>query len=104
MANHKSALKRIRQSEKRKLYNRYYSKTMRHALRDFRVLTDKKEAEERLPKMISCIDKLLFTKTKLLILNLNVQNKLLLFNTWRISNITRDSNSVYVKQAEFFGL
>ncbi len=58
MANHKSALKRIRQSEKRKLYNRYYSKTMRHALRDFRVLTDKKEAEERLPKMISCIDKL----------------------------------------------
>lgn len=58
MANHKSALKRIRQSEKRKLYNRYYSKTMRHALRDFRALTDKKEAEERLPKMISCIDKL----------------------------------------------
>lgn len=31
---------------------------MRHALRDFRALTDKKEAEERLPKMISCIDKL----------------------------------------------
>ena len=58
MANHKSALKRVRQSEKRKLYNRYYSKTMRHALRDFRALTDKKEAEERLPKMISCIDKL----------------------------------------------
>ncbi len=58
MANHRSALKRIRQSEKRKLYNRYYSKTMRHALRDFRALTDKKEAEERLPKMISCIDKL----------------------------------------------
>ena len=58
MANHKSALKRVRQSEKRKLYNRYYSKTMRHALRDFREITDKKEAEERLPKMISCIDKL----------------------------------------------
>ncbi len=58
MANHKSALKRVRQSEKRKLYNRYYSKTMRHALRDFRAITDKKEAEERLPKMISVIDKL----------------------------------------------
>ncbi|MBR1769324.1 MAG: 30S ribosomal protein S20 [Bacteroidales bacterium] len=58
MANHKSALKRIRQSEKRKLYNRYYSKTMRHALRDFRAIEDKKEAEERLPKMISCIDRL----------------------------------------------
>jgi small subunit ribosomal protein S20 len=58
MANHKSALKRIRQSEKRKLYNRYHSKTMRHALRDFRAITDKKEAEDKLPKMISVIDKL----------------------------------------------
>ncbi|MGP1514805.1 MAG: 30S ribosomal protein S20 [Bacteroidales bacterium] len=58
MANHKSALKRIRQSEKKRLYNRYYSKTMRHALRDFRAITDKKEAEEKLPKMISVIDKL----------------------------------------------
>jgi small subunit ribosomal protein S20 len=58
MANHKSALKRIRQSEKKRLLNRYYSKTMRNALRDFRAIEDKKEAEERLPKMISCIDRL----------------------------------------------
>ncbi len=58
MANHKSALKRVRQSERRKLYNRYHSKTMRHALRDFRAITDKKEAESELPKMISVIDKL----------------------------------------------
>ncbi|MCF0210927.1 MAG: 30S ribosomal protein S20 [Bacteroidales bacterium] len=58
MANHKSALKRIRQSEKRKLYNRYYTKTMRHALRDFRAIEDKAAAEEALPKMLSCIDRL----------------------------------------------
>ena len=58
MANHKSALKRIRQSEKKRLLNRYYSKTMRNALRDFRAIEDKKEAEVRLPKMISCIDRL----------------------------------------------
>lgn len=58
MANHKSALKRIRQSEKRKLLNRYYSKTMRHALRDFRAIEDKKAAEESLPKIVSCIDRL----------------------------------------------
>lgn len=58
MANHKSALKRIRQSEKRRIHNRYYMRTMRHALRDFRAITDKKEAEEKLPKMLSCIDKL----------------------------------------------
>jgi small subunit ribosomal protein S20 len=58
MANHKSALKRIRQSEKRRVHNKYYAKTMRNALRDFRALTEKKEAEERFPKMTSLIDKL----------------------------------------------
>ncbi len=58
MANHKSALKRIRQNESRRVHNRYYAKTMRNALRDFRSLTDKKEAEERFPKMSSLIDKL----------------------------------------------
>ncbi|MBP3254589.1 MAG: 30S ribosomal protein S20 [Bacteroidales bacterium] len=58
MANHKSALKRVRQSEKRKLYNRYYAKTMRHALRDFRAIDNKEEAQEKLPKMISTIDRL----------------------------------------------
>jgi len=58
MANHKSALKRIRQSEKKRVHNKYYAKTMRNALRDFRALTEKKEAEERFPKMASLIDKL----------------------------------------------
>lgn len=58
MANHKSALKRIRQNEGRRVHNRYYARTMRNALRDFRALTDRKEAEERFPKMTSLIDKL----------------------------------------------
>ena len=58
MAHHKSAKKRIRSSEKRRVENRYYAKTMRNALRDFRALTDKAAATERLPKMVSIIDKL----------------------------------------------
>jgi len=58
MANHPSALKRIRQNETRRLHNRYYQKTMRNAVRKFRQLTDKKEAEEKLPKLYSMIDKL----------------------------------------------
>ena len=41
MANHKSALKRIRQTEKRRLRNRYYAKTMRNAVRKLRATTDK---------------------------------------------------------------
>lgn len=57
MANHKSSIKRIRQSETRRLHNRYYAKTMRNAVRKFRTLTDKAEAEAQLPKLQSMIDK-----------------------------------------------
>ena len=58
MAHHKSAKKRIRSSEKRRVANRYYAKTMRNALRDFRALEDTAVATEKLPTMISIIDKL----------------------------------------------
>ncbi len=58
MANHKSALKRIRQSETRRVHNRYYAKTVRNAVRTFRSLTDKKEAAEQMPKLYAMIDKL----------------------------------------------
>lgn len=58
MANHKSALKRIRANEKRRLQNRYYARTMRNAVKNFRALMDKNEATEKLPKIISMIDKL----------------------------------------------
>jgi small subunit ribosomal protein S20 len=58
MANHPSALKRIRQSEVRRVHNRYYTKTMRNAIRKFRLLTEKKEAVDSLPTMYAMIDKL----------------------------------------------
>ena len=58
MATHKSALKRIRANEKRRLRNRYHAKTMRNAVRKFRTMTDKKEAAEYFPKLVSMIDKL----------------------------------------------
>lgn len=57
MAHHKSALKRIRSNETRKLRNRYYGKTMRNAIRTFRSLTSKEEASASLPKLVSLIDK-----------------------------------------------
>lgn len=57
MANHKSALKRVRQTEKRRIHNRYYAKSMRNAIKLFRSLTDKKEAEASYPKVVSLIDK-----------------------------------------------
>lgn len=61
MAHHKSAKKRIRQTAKRRLRNRYYAKTMRNAVRNLRATTERKEADAQLPKVISMIDKLVKT-------------------------------------------
>ena len=58
MANHQSAKKRIRQSEKRRLHNKYYAKTARNAVRNLRATTEKSEAESLLPKVASILDKL----------------------------------------------
>ena len=58
MANHKSALKRIRSNEAKKLRNKYQHKTARNAVRDLRVLEDKAEAEGKLINVISMLDKL----------------------------------------------
>lgn len=58
MANHKSSVKRIRANERKRLANRYYSKTMRNALRDIRAINDKDEAMQKVSSMNSMIDKL----------------------------------------------
>ncbi|MDE6306661.1 MAG: 30S ribosomal protein S20, partial [Muribaculaceae bacterium] len=39
MANHKSSIKRIRQTESRRLRYRYYEKTARNAVRRIRKMT-----------------------------------------------------------------
>ncbi len=58
MANHKSAQKRIRSNNAKRLRNRYYAKTTRNAVKRLRNITDKAEAAEKLPKVISLVDKL----------------------------------------------
>ncbi len=58
MANHKSAEKRIRQIAKRRLFNRYYAKTTRNAIRDLRSEKNPAEAGKRLPVVIAMVDKL----------------------------------------------
>lgn len=58
MANHVSAEKRIRQISKRRLANRYYSKTVRNLIRDLRATTDTSAAKAALPKVVSLLDKL----------------------------------------------
>lgn len=58
MPNHKSAEKRVRQSQKRKLHNRYYAKSMRTAVKKLRNTTNKDEAEKQLPRVSAMVDKL----------------------------------------------
>ncbi|MCU7550233.1 30S ribosomal protein S20 [Chitinophagaceae bacterium LB-8] len=58
MANHKATKKDVRQSAKRRERNRYYGKTTRNAIRDLKALTDKAAASDKMPEVISMIDKL----------------------------------------------
>ncbi|MGL4630906.1 MAG: 30S ribosomal protein S20 [Leadbetterella sp.] len=58
MANHKSAIKRIRSSETKRLRNRYQHKTARSAIRKLRACTEKVEAVALLKSISSMVDKL----------------------------------------------
>lgn len=58
MANHKSAQKRNRSNEVKRLRNKYQHKTTRNAVRRLRTLTDKKEAATLMNSVVSMLDKL----------------------------------------------
>ena len=58
MANHKSAIKRIRSNDAKRLRNRYQAKTMRNAMKDLRDDAVKSSAATKLPKVIAMVDKL----------------------------------------------
>ncbi len=58
MANHKSSIKRIKQTEKRRLHNRYYAKTMRNAVKKLHNTHDKAEAAAMFPGVQKMLDKL----------------------------------------------
>jgi small subunit ribosomal protein S20 len=58
MANHKSAIKRIRSNNAKRITNRYYAKTTRNAIKKLRDTETKTEAGTLLPKVVAMIDKL----------------------------------------------
>ena len=58
MANIKSAQKRVRQTAKRRLRNRYKLVSTRTVIKKVRTATSKTEALELLPKVTSMLDKL----------------------------------------------
>ena len=58
MSNHKSAIKRIRSNEKRRVLNKYQHKTTRNAIKALRETSKKKDAEKLAPSVFKMIDKL----------------------------------------------
>ena len=58
MANHKSALKRIRRNEVARIRNKYQHKTTRNAIKKLKETEDKSAAEKLFVEVTSMIDKL----------------------------------------------
>jgi small subunit ribosomal protein S20 len=58
MANHKSALKRIRRNEVARIRNKYQHKTTRNAIKKLKETEDKAAAEKILIDVYSMLDKL----------------------------------------------
>lgn len=58
MANHSSALKKVRADEKKRLRNRYQLKTTRTFIKRLKATTDKAEAQELYKRVASMLDKL----------------------------------------------
>ncbi len=58
MPQHKSAIKRVRQNEKRNAHNRQLRSTMRTLVKKVTKTTDKAEAEEALKSATSYLDRM----------------------------------------------
>lgn len=58
MAYHKSAKKRIRSTETKRVENRFKARSTRNAVKAFRGTKDKEEAKKNFPEVIAMLDKL----------------------------------------------
>jgi len=58
MAHHLSAKKRIRQTESKRVKNKFYARTTRSAVKKLRGTTDKEAANEQYSEVVSMLDKL----------------------------------------------
>jgi len=58
MAHHLSAKKRIRQTESKRVQNKYYARSTRNAVKKLRETTDKEAATQQYSEVVSMLDKL----------------------------------------------
>lgn len=57
MPNHKSAWKRMRQNEKRRLMNKKHRSLLRKEIKEFKAIEDNAVAKESFPALASRVDK-----------------------------------------------
>ena len=58
MPHHKSAIKRVRKSQKQRIINRQYKSKLSSLTKAVRTAPSKEDAEQALKKVIPCLDKL----------------------------------------------
>ena len=58
MANHKSAEKRIRANDSKRVRNRYQAKTTRNLLKELRSSKDKAEVSKLVPEVSAMLDQI----------------------------------------------
>ena len=58
MANHKSAEKRIRSNDAKRVRNRYQAKTTRNLLKELRMSKDKSKVAALVPELSAMLDRL----------------------------------------------
>ena len=58
MAHHLSAKKRIRQTESKRVKNKYYARTTRSAVKTLRDTTEKEAAAKQYSEVVSMLDRL----------------------------------------------
>ena len=58
MPQHKSAIKRVRQTEKRRTRNRVHKARVRTLIKDLRATTSRQEAETRLNEVKAILDRM----------------------------------------------
>ena len=58
MAHHLSAKKRIRQTESKRVQNKYYARTTRNAVKKWPDTTDREAATQQYSEVVTMLDKL----------------------------------------------
>jgi len=92
LANHKSALKRMRQSEKRRVRNRQVVSHMRSSIKKFRLAAEEENSPEKLSEMLQQVSVTIDKAASKGVIHRNNASR-------KISRLTRLCNQAGAKEA-----